>query len=79
MRIYEHLERARESLGIKKNEMAALLGVTPRQYCVWAKTDAPGKYLAIAEEKMNGESATLKRIEKKLDLLLKFLAVPEDN
>ncbi|MEI8247124.1 MAG: hypothetical protein WCI51_14930 [Lentisphaerota bacterium] len=75
MKNFEKLEEMRVSLGINKKEMAVRLGVTPRQYCVWAKTDAPGKYLAIAEDSINGDSARLDRIEKMLERLLLFLKV----
>lgn len=75
MKIFEKLEEIRVSLGMKKKEMAVMLGVSPRQYCVWANTDAPGKYLAIAETKINGDSARLERIEKMLERLLLFLKV----
>ncbi len=79
MRNYEQLERIRKSAEMKKKEMAELLGVTPRQYCVWANSDAPDKYLEIAEKRITGDPARLERLEKKLALLLKFLAVPDEN
>jgi len=77
MRNFEKLEEIRTSIGMKKKEMAVLLGVTPRQYCVWAQADAPDKYLVIAEKRMQPDTARLERIEKMLERLLLFFKVPE--